>query len=159
MGKDNLLSIGDVIKGDLSWSVWNCREDTGVFILTQEKQLHDIRSFDPDKVRIARDGYYTGSKTLAERVEEAGLRLVDKKFVVTYTAMGGGGTGHGPHDVYPDGWNVTAQTLKDDGNYDPDGLKVQFYQSGCFRCMITDVDPIGKMKAVYVPTTFVPAGP
>lgn len=58
-----------------------------------------------------------------------------KRYVVEDTRHAGGGTGHGPHDVYPDGWEITARRLKDDGSYDPDGEVVRFYQSGSFNCM------------------------
>lgn len=64
----------------------------------------------------------------------------DAKFVVEQTAMTGGGTGHGPHDVYPDGWQVTARRLTDEGNYDPNGESVYFYQSGSFTNLVKDVE-------------------
>lgn len=46
-------------------------------------------------------------------------------FVVKRTAFEGGGTAHGPHDVYPDGHHVWARP--EDG-----GDEIDFYQSGCF---------------------------
>lgn len=33
------------------------------------------------------------------------------EYVVYKTAKEGGGTGHGPHDVYPDGWHVFARAV------------------------------------------------
>lgn len=74
-------------------------------------------------------------------------------WVVEDARMGGGGTGHGPHDIYPDGWQVTVRRLKR-GKYDPKGDTIRFYQSGCFtaECMITpaEIDLTKKMKKVFV---------
>jgi hypothetical protein len=89
------------------------------------------------------------------------LEIDGKYYVVEEAKMAGGGTGHGPHDVYPDGWQVTASKLawacdpsiaehfeeafnklkateKGRPNldellrYDPKARTIQFYQSGCF---------------------------
>ena len=57
------------------------------------------------------------------------------EFVVLDTKMEGGGTGHGPHDVYPDGHHVFCKRMKD-GKYDKNGVEVDFYQSGSFTAMI-----------------------
>ncbi len=58
-------------------------------------------------------------------------------WVVVETATTGGGTGHGPHDVFPDGHQVTIKLL----NYNNKGLlkghhSIRFYQSGCFTGLI-----------------------
>jgi hypothetical protein len=66
------------------------------------------------------------------------------RYLVTDTNMQGGGTGHGPHDVYLDGWHVTCIMLNDDGTFCESNRKVTFYQSGCFTAVI----PPGKIKAV-----------
>jgi len=68
---------------------------------------------------------------------EAGAYVVDK------TAMVGGGTGHGPHDTYPDGWEVTALLLKDQEK------EISFFQSGCFNGMLPDIEPIGRAKRTW----------
>lgn len=57
------------------------------------------------------------------------------EYLVTKTAMTGGGTGHGPHDVFPDGHQVTAVKLPTKGA--PSYVKqvpheVSFAQTGCF---------------------------
>ncbi len=70
------------------------------------------------------------------------------EYVVTSTKYDGGGTGHGPHDVYPDGWHVTAKKLKQ-GKYDQKGKKITFYQSGCFTAMNENVPVIRKMKETF----------
>lgn len=73
------------------------------------------------------------------------------RYIVTATGMQGGGTGHGPHDVYPDGHHVTAEKIPADGI---DGIgqprtKVSFYQSGAFTAMIRDIRPIGRARAKW----------
>lgn len=60
------------------------------------------------------------------------------KYIVVKTAFDGGGTGHGPHDVYPDGHHVFC--VKEDD----DKVKIDFYQSGSFTAMIEDIEPVGK---------------
>lgn len=65
------------------------------------------------------------------------------KYIVYKTAMDGGGTGHGPHDVYPDGHHVYCENVETKE-------RVDFYQSGCFTCMIADIKPIGKAKLKWV---------
>jgi hypothetical protein len=50
---------------------------------------------------------------------------------VVSTAMTGGGTGHGPRDVYPDGHQLTL--MREIGGFiDWKQQPKQFYQSGCF---------------------------
>lgn len=65
------------------------------------------------------------------------------KYIVISTSSKGGGTGHGPHDVYPDGWNVVCQS-------ECGAHEVSFYQSGCFTAMITNILPIGKATVKLV---------
>ena len=64
-------------------------------------------------------------------------------YVVTRTEMTGGGTGHGMHDVYPNGHKVTCHKVADKDTV------VSFYQTGCFTAMITDIEPVGKAKLVW----------
>jgi len=66
------------------------------------------------------------------------------RYVVTATAMKGGGTAHGPHDVYPDGHHVKAERMDED-----DRTVVEFYQTGCFTAMIPDIEPVGRAKATW----------
>ncbi|MGD9697525.1 hypothetical protein [Acinetobacter sp.] len=61
------------------------------------------------------------------------------KYVVYKTVSDGGGTGHGPHDVYPNGYHVYCE------KYDDTKVKVDFYQSGDFEAMIKDIKPVGKL--------------
>lgn len=74
--------------------------------------------------------------------------LNEGEFVVTKTTFDGGGIGHGSHDVYPDGYHVFCKALKN-GEYDTDGIEIDFYQSGCFTCVITDISPVREMKMKF----------
>jgi len=58
-------------------------------------------------------------------------------YIVYKTTMGGGGTAHGPGDIYPDGHHVFCIRLYDHT------VRVDFYQSGAFRALLPDV----KVKA------------
>lgn len=88
--------------------------------------------------------------------------------LVISTGYDGGGTGHGPHDVYPDGWLVEYIELSPspfgDALGSPEntfriayerGRKDRghtFFQSGAFNNVILpkDVKIIGRMKAEVV---------
>lgn len=65
------------------------------------------------------------------------------EYVVIKTAMTGGGTGHGPNDVFTDGHRVWCQKTSDSN------VNVDFYQTGCFTAMIRDIKPIGQAKLVW----------
>lgn len=75
--------------------------------------------------------------------------LKEGEFVVTKTTFDGGGTGHGQCDVYPNGHHVFCKALKN-GEYDESGIEINFYQSGSFTCMITDISPIRNMTMKFV---------
>ena len=77
-------------------------------------------------------------------------------YVVTRAKSEGGGTGHGPHDVYPDGWHISATQLKHKitgwpdavigtFEYNDDGKTISFYQSGCFSATI----PLGTFYVIH----------
>jgi len=65
-------------------------------------------------------------------------------YVVYRAYSGGGSTGGGMngHDDWPDGWHVFAERA--------DGVKVDFYQSGCFTAMIREIQPIGHATRRWV---------
>jgi hypothetical protein len=69
-------------------------------------------------------------------------------YVVEHAAMEGGGTGHGAHDIYPDGWHIRARKLKADGSYNPMGVEIEFYQSGAFTVVNEKVPVVGKLHRV-----------
>jgi hypothetical protein len=59
--------------------------------------------------------------------------MANKPFMVVSVALTGGGTGHGSHDVYPDGHYVIAHEVN--------GAHVAtFYQTGCFIGMVDPKD-------------------
>lgn len=135
---NNFLDVGDVIRADGSWEVVNDYPGSkGPKDLNQVFNYYSAkgRTLDTPTVGNARD-----DKAVVRKAKEA------PEFVVVKTQMTGGGTGHGPHDVYPDGHEVTIRQLKKDGTYDDKGQEYRFYQSGAFNCMITDVAPTRKMK-------------
>jgi hypothetical protein len=53
------------------------------------------------------------------------------EWVVIHTEMTGGGTGHGPHDIYPDGYEITLRKLREGttDQIDWKKRKKKFYQS------------------------------
>lgn len=65
-------------------------------------------------------------------------------YVVLKTAFGGGGSGMGPGDHYPDGHRVWCESTEKPTR------KIDFYQSGCFTCMLPDIKPIGRAKLTWV---------
>jgi len=87
-------------------------------------------------------------KTKKARVGDV-ILLGGHEYVVEDARMTGGGTGHGAHDVYPDGWQVRARRL-DNGNYDPKGRLRTFYMSGCFNGMIREVEVVRKLTKTFI---------
>lgn len=73
------------------------------------------------------------------------LGYLKGRYVVEHAAMEGGGTGHGPHDIYPDGWHIRARKLKADGSYDPQGVEIEFYQSGAFTAVNEKVPVVARL--------------
>lgn len=80
--------------------------------------------------------------------------IIDEKkaleYIVIRAELEGGGTGHGPHDIFPDGWHVKARKLKPDRSYNPKAKTIDFYQSGCFTNMKEKVKLVGKMEQTFV---------
>jgi len=66
------------------------------------------------------------------------------EYVVYKTTFDGGGTGHGPHDIYPNGHHVWCEKLDDSKR------KINFYQSGCFIHCNGYFEPVGKAKIQYI---------
>jgi len=134
-----------------------------------------IRTLVPEEGKLEMDsfGYYAGGIGFFETItslEKKGLTLREEKmlktrrkdvlrgtarFLVEKTAFDGGGTGHGPHDIYPDGDHIWIRRLKvlkgkdkEILKYDPKGETTHFYTSGCSNCFIElkDIKYHGKMK-------------
>ena len=70
------------------------------------------------------------------------------EFVVTKTKFGGGGTGMGDHDIYPDGHEVFCKRLIY-GKYNELGDEISFYEDGCFNTTVKKkIIPIRRMEMV-----------
>ena len=61
-------------------------------------------------------------------------------YLCVETHFDGGGTGMGPHDVYPDGHRVVAMKLTAEGKFNEKARQIEFYQSGCFTDMYKPAD-------------------
>lgn len=68
------------------------------------------------------------------------------EFLVVKTISDGGSE----RDFYPNGWHVFLKRLDAEGNYDPNGLEVNFYETGSFTCVNEDVSVVRKMTPTYV---------
>lgn len=138
MKKEIFLQVGDVV---------DLKKGMKVYI-TVPLSKKDKHTTDVELGKILKIG--VGKKTL-----EFETKSYIGRYIVTDTSMSGGGTGHGLHDVYPDGWHVTCVMLNDDGTYCEINRKVTFYQSGCFTAMITP-DKIKAIKGIKYQRTFMP---
>ena len=122
----NLLQEGDVILGEPGWQDGRKNERGTITVGFSEAGKHwNINPEGHDETRP------------------------DAKFVVIRASMSGGGTGMGPHDIYPDGWYIEARRLNNDGTDDGKGEIVEFYQTGCFTCMSWPV-VVGKKRLLAV---------
>lgn len=83
-------------------------------------------------------GYYRGDfSPTRTNVKLSECDWIQGRYVVTKTAMDGGS--NGGRDNYPNGHHVWAERVTD-------RFKVDFYQSGCFTAMITDVPVVGRAR-------------
>lgn len=64
------------------------------------------------------------------------------KYVVVKTTFDGGGSTY--DGGYPNGHHVFCRKI------DNDKIEVNFYQSGCFTAMITDIEPEGRATMQWV---------
>jgi len=72
------------------------------------------------------------------------------EYIVEGTSSCGGGTGHGAHDVYPNGHKVTAKRIVERfGKKEVSDFEISFYQSGSFTCMNPDIEAIRKAELKY----------
>ena len=89
------------------------------------------------------------SLTRSDVVVEGDFLHLAGKYVVYKTANDGGGTGHGPHDVYPDGHHVYCERVDDSF------VRLDFYQSGYFTAMIEEIETCGRAERKWAfPTDF-----
>lgn len=96
--------------------------------------VFEVKRGDNIEALVPKHLVYTGkqgdwSLTRATVTVDGELVYLAATYIVTRTAMSGGGTGHGPHDIYPDGHHVTAIQADNRDN------SIGFYQSGCFNTL------------------------
>ena len=82
-------------------------------------------------------GTWNAEPEKGQRLAELGdvILLDENEWVVIKVEWEGGGCGHGPGDVYPNGWSVTVKKLIPNSAipYDVEEEERQFYQTGCFQ--------------------------
>lgn len=75
---------------------------------------------------------------------DGSLEYFAGEYVVTKTSFGGGGSTGYPGGNYPDGHRVYCESTTKPAR------KIDFYQSGCFTCMLPDIKPIGRAELKWV---------
>jgi hypothetical protein len=154
MAKDTLPQVGDVIRsirfvyGEKSFDKSNKRINVGRndpnYIVQEHLTDEEIAAIVLETKKMPK-----GEALWVDRdYGSADLSRAKAEYVVIEALMQGGGTGHGPGDVYPDGWHVVAKRLDDGRMWNPDGEEIEFYMTGCFINMIppNKVLIVGKMK-------------
>lgn len=148
---EDLPTVGDIITSRLfAYGYYQRDSNKKLIIVDGTTTSHPETSHidEDERVSIAAR---TGEIPLKTRTVELGAydpSRAEAKFVIEAAKMQGGGTGHGPGDVFPDGWNVKARRLNNEGKYDPNGEVIEFYMSGSFTNKIDpkDVQVVGKMR-------------
>lgn len=153
MPKDKLPQIGDIIASPKFAYGYYDGEDKKIVSIDGQTKKQPVTFTIGEDERVA-EAARTGK--IPPKTRRVDLGAYDKsrggaKFVVENAALEGGGTGHGPFDVYPDGWHVTARRLKKDGTYDPSGECITFYMTGSFTIMVDskDLRIVGKMERSF----------
>lgn len=88
-----------------------------------------------------------GEVTVGEPRGDLLTGFFEGDYIVVKTTKDGGGTGHGPHDVYPDGHHVWCEKIMPERNHGT--IKIEFFQSGSFTCMIPEIEPIGHAQCTW----------
>jgi hypothetical protein len=137
------LQLGDVFT---SRALANCVYDSDM------KGLVKTKISTADSSGIDRIQFGVGRR--AKVVSNKAPSFADKKFIVVRAEMEGGASGEGMsgHESWPDGWFITARMLNSDGTYNPDGIELQFAQSGSFTGMIIprDIELAGHMRMWFL---------
>ena len=154
METKNLPNVGDVIMSSKFAYGYYEHKDKKLINIDGKTKKHPVTSYvsEDERVTVAAKSGKVPSKT---RTVELGAHDPDRaraKFVIETANMEGGGTGHGPHDVYPNGWHIKARRLNNDGTYNPNGEVIRFFMTGWFGCMVDpkDVRVVGKMQMRFV---------
>ena len=157
MNRDNLPKVGDVIKsisfvyGERSFDENDKRikvgRDTPEYVVRRHLTDDEIA-----EIVLKTRKMPTGDALwIDEDFGSPDLSRANAEYVVIETKMQGGGTGHGPHDVFPDGWHVVAKRLDAGRKWNSDGEEIEFYMTGCFINMIppNKVVKVGEMKMSF----------
>ena len=121
-----MLKVGDVVELKAGHSVYVELPEHFAF----DNREGEFRRLASTEVTIGRPKRGMGTGWLAGR------------YVVTAEGMRGGGTGHGPHDAFPDGHHVECEKLQA-GPY-ASRARVSFYESGSFTAMIEGLVPVAR---------------
>jgi hypothetical protein len=150
---NNLLQVGDIFSSSKLESMLHgdiARDNDFKYLFDKEtntpyvtfNQLHTENYEAQTSIswKEEKDGWYRDRHLLLS-TKYKDTNLKGSKWKVTKAVLCGGGTGHGYHDVYPDGHYVEAVHVGGTQT-------VSFYQSGCFRGMVLpeDVTYEGKDK-------------
>jgi hypothetical protein len=109
-------------------------------IISLEKGDHVYTDLPESLVFVNRPGIWKQMTHAETTIGKYGIP--SGEYIVYKTVRDGGGTAMGT-DVYPDGHHVFCF------NKDHRHIKVDFYQSGCFTCMLPDKEAIGKAKLTW----------
>jgi len=142
---------GDIIRSEyFSFGVYNDEEDENGHNVIDKSYIrvdgktkeHPVKyrdsnsTFRNPKDLVIELGAYDESRGLA-------------KFVVEEAEMEYGKVEHND-PVHALGWKVLARRLHKNGNYNPKGEVIDFYQGGDSTCEISEVELVGKMKKTFV---------
>lgn len=102
-----------------------------------------------DVIKCSKFFYYPPRKNNVYHMSDLPLDYADgNEWLVISVQMNGGGNGHGAHDVYPDGHEVTIQMLPYGSKIPNNDYTIKFYQTGCFRNMIdpSEIELVKELK-------------
>jgi TnpA family transposase len=150
----NLPKNGDVITSrKFAFGYYEDKKENIVTIDGKTRKRPVISYMDEDaRLAVAAKTGKIPPETITEELGAYDASRITAKFVVEEAKLQGGGTAHGPGDIYPNGWYVRARRLNKDKSYNPKGEVICFYMSGCFTCIVElkDLQVIGKMRMKFV---------
>lgn len=129
--KENLLKEGDIIEITTGHEVYYELPMHFVYV----NRVGNFKEIAKTEVRIG------------ELKNGLDTDFLKGRYVVKATSCGGGGTGHGPGDVYPSGHLVKCIKLNKK-DYDSE-IEISFYQTGFFTAMIEDIKSVGRAVATW----------